>query len=198
MAEEMRHAYSTRASEYVAALGSVEDMDALDIAFITDWGRNVVGPILDAGSGPGHWAGLLHSYGCDASGIDVVPEFVESARQRFPLVAFQEADIRAMPFEESSFGGVLAWYSLIHMRPEVRGQAFNEFARVLRPRGSLLVGAFLGPQGIGFDHAVTEAFYWSEKGLVDDLESTGFQVISTHARSTEGARPHLGVLARLD
>lgn len=197
MTKEVRKAYSNRASEYVAVLGSVEDMDPLDVALITGWGRGVVGPILDAGSGPGHWTGLLGSLGCDASGIDMVPEFVDSARQRFPFIAFEAGDLVDMPFEASSFGGVLAWYSLIHVRPEVRGLAFRELARVLKPEGVLLVGAFLGPQDVPFDHAITEAFYFSENGLADHLVSTGFQVISTHTRSSVGGRPHIAVIARL-
>lgn len=197
MTEKIRKAYSTRAQEYISALGSVKNMDTQDVSYIVEWGKSVVGPILDAGSGPGHWAGLLHSYGCDVSGIDLVPEFVNSACKRFPLVTFTKGDILEMPYEDSSFGGILAWYSLIHLRPECRKQAFNEFIRVLRPGGTLLIGAFLGPQEGGFNHAISEAFYWSERGLVEDLESVDFQVVSTQVRSSEDVRPHLQVLAQL-
>lgn len=194
--KEIRRAYSKRVSEYVAVLGSVDDMDPVDFALIASWGTSVVGPILDVGSGPGHWTELLRDRGCDARGIDMVPEFIDSARKRFPLASFEVGDLLALPFENARFGGVLAWYSLIHMRPDLCERAFEELARVLRPEGTLLVGAFLGPQGVPFDHAVTEAFYWSERGLADHLESAGFEVISTHTRSSEGSRPHLAVLAR--
>ena len=194
---EVRRAYSERASEYIAALGSVEDMDPLDVALITGWGAGVAGPILDAGSGPGHWTGLLHGLGCDVRGLDMVPEFIESARQRFPHVTFKAGDLLDMPFTSSNFGGVLAWYSLIHVRPEDRGRALREFARVLKPKGTLLVGAFFGAQDIPFDHAITEAFYWSEKGLATHLESAGFQVISIDTRCPQSGRSHLVALGRL-
>ncbi|QWL29203.1 class I SAM-dependent methyltransferase [Rathayibacter toxicus] len=196
MTQEVSQAYSKRASEYVAHLGSVKDMDPLDVALITSWGTSVVGPVLDAGSGPGHWTQLLCEHGCDARGIDMVQKFVGSARERFPRASFEVGDLLAMPFDKASFDGVLAWYSLIHLRPELRSQAFGEFARVLRPAGTLLVGAFLGTQGAPFAHAITEAFYWSEQGLVSDLEAAGFTVISVHTRSSEGNRPHLAVIAQ--
>ena len=196
MTEDIKQAYSKRASEYVAALGSVEDMEPLDVALIASWGTKVVGSTLDVGSGPGHWTELLRNHGCDVSGIDVVPEFVDSARKRFPLASFEVGDLLVLPFENARFGGVLAWYSLIHMRPELCKQAFEELARVLKPGGDLLVGAFLGPQGVPFNHAITEAFYWSEQGLADSLDSAGFKVNSTHTRSAESSRPHLAVLAR--
>ena len=158
---------------------------------------NIHGPLLDAGSGPGHWTELLRSLGCDVTGLDIVPEFVDSARQRFPLATFETGNLLDMPFESSRFDGILAWYSLIHMTPKERRAALREFSRVLKPKGTLLIGAFLGQQGVSFNHAITEAFYWSEAGLVTYLESAGFQVSSVDTRDSEGRRPHISVLARL-
>lgn len=197
MSDKVRHAYSRRASEYIAALGSIENMDPLDVTLITSWGRGVDGPILDAGSGPGHWNDVLRSLDLDTRGIDMVPEFVDYARKRFPFAAFEVGNLLDLPFDACSFGGILAWYSLIHLRPEDRDLALKEFARVLQPGGVLLVGAFLGPQGEPFEHGITEAFYWSEKGMAEHLESAGFEVVTIHTRSPEGSRPHLDVLARL-
>lgn len=196
MEEKIIKLYSARAQEYISALGSVENMHEQDISSIIDWGTKVAGPILDAGAGPGHWSGLLHSYGCDIRGIDMVPEFVDSATHRFPLVNFEIGDIRNTAFDDSSFGGVLAWYSLIHLQPDSRKEALSELGRVLRPGGTILLGAFLGSQGEKFDHAITEAFYWSETGIANDLESAKFRVISTYVRSSEGTRPHLEALAQ--
>lgn len=196
ISQDIKQAYSKRASEYVAALGSVEDMDPLDVALIAGWGTRVDGPILDAGSGPGHWTELLRDRGCDVTGIDVVPEFVDSARKRFPLASFEVGDLLDLPIEDARFGGVLAWYSLIHMQPELCKQSLKEIARILKPGGHLLVGAFLGTQGVSFNHAITEAYYWSEQGLADSLDAVGLKVDSVHTRSAEGSRPHLAVLAR--
>lgn len=194
---EVRQSYSERAGEYVLMLGDVDNMDQLDVDLITGWGVNAHGSLLDAGSGPGHWTELLRSLGCEIRGLDMVPEFVDSARQRFPFTTFDEGDLLAMPFESSSFGGILAWYSLIHMPPRERRAALREFARVLEPKGTLLIGAFLGEQDLPFDHAITGAFYWSEEGLADYLEAAGFQVICVDTRAPAGRRPHVSALAQL-
>ncbi|WP_233571453.1 class I SAM-dependent methyltransferase [Cellulomonas triticagri] len=172
-------------------------MDPLDASLITRWGTGVVGPILDAGCGPGHWTDHLREQGCEVRGIDLVPEFIARARERFPHASFDEGDLLASSFRDSSFGGVLAWYSLIHMQPGTRRSALEEIARILRPSGALLVGAFLGVQDAALDHAVSPALLCSEQGLASQLESAGFQVDAIHTRSPDGRRPHLAVLAHL-
>lgn len=85
----------------------------------------------------------------------------------------------------------------IHVRPPDRETALKELARILKPNGTLLIGSFLGIQDVSFDHAITEAFYFSEKGLIVLLECAGFQVISIHTRSPKGSRPHFVVVAQL-
>ncbi|KZX22563.1 methyltransferase family protein [Rathayibacter tanaceti] len=197
MTIEVQRAYAERAEEYSAALGSIEAMHPEDVARITGWAAAVAGPLLDAGSGPGHWTDLLRHRGSDVTGIELVPEFVDSARRRFPLADYDVGDLRSLPYEDARFAGVLAWYSVIHTPPEQCPPLFRELARVLRPGGSLLIGAFLGPSGEPFKHAITGAFFWSERGLSDALAAAGLEVTESHSRSTPPARPHLAVVARM-
>ncbi|WP_237399439.1 class I SAM-dependent methyltransferase [Rathayibacter iranicus] len=170
-------------------------MDDADIALISRWGRSVRGPIVDAGSGPGHWTEHLRTLGSEIRGVEVVPAFVDSARQRFPDSDYEVGDFRALPVEAGNFGGVLSWYSIIHMQPDQTGSTFEEFARVLRPGGTLLIGAFLGAQSVQFDHAITTAYFWSESGLSSALEAVGFRTIEAHTRSIVGSRRHLAIVA---
>lgn len=195
MSESIRQAYARRAKEYVSALGSVSDMDEQDVALIARWGRGVKGPVVDVGSGPGHWTEFLRARGATIRGIDLVPEFVDSARARFPEAEFDLGDSRSLPVRDSELGGLLSWYSMIHTSPARSSTHLEEFARVLRPTGSLLVGAFLGPHAEAFEHAIGEAFYWSADGLRDALSATGFRVMEVHTRSVVGSRSHLAVLA---
>ncbi|MBD4514950.1 methyltransferase domain-containing protein, partial [Xanthomonas citri pv. citri] len=88
-------------------------------------------------------------------GIDPVPEFIDDARARFPDVAFRVGRAEALDVYDASVGGILAWYSLIHTDPSQLTAVFGEFARVLRPGGSILVGFFAGVDLTRFDHAVT-------------------------------------------
>lgn len=192
----VRQAYAKRAPEYVEALGSIEDMSPKDVLLISEWGRAVNGPVLDAGSGPGHWTDLLRTLKCEVVGLDMVSEFIGIAKNRFPSTNFVLGELSEIPLKSSSLGGILAWYSLIHLRPDDWGLVLTEFARTLRPGGTLLLGAFLGEQGAPFEHAIAEAYYWSEVELLKQLDSAGFQGISVHSRCTNGIRPHLDVLAR--
>ncbi|AQQ14068.1 putative S-adenosylmethionine-dependent methyltransferase [Corynebacterium glaucum] len=196
MYDVIKQAYAKRAPEYVEALGSIQDMSPQDIVLISEWGRMVSGPVLDAGSGPGHWTDLLRTLDCEVVGLDMVSEFIGIAQNRFPSTNFVLGELSEIPFKSSSLGGILAWYSLIHLRPDDWALVLSEFSRTLKPDGSLLLGAFLGEQGAPFEHAITTAYYWSEIELLKQLESAGFKAISVHSRHTDGIRPHLDVLAQ--
>ena len=63
-----------------------------------------------------------------------------------------------------------------------------EFARVLRPGGTLLLGYFDGAEVEPFDHAVVRAYRWPAGGLSAVLENAGFDVIETHWRTERGHR----------
>ena len=68
------------------------------------------------------------------TGIDVSPEVVAAASSRHRDLAAKVADVRAMPFEDESFGAVVSNSTLDHLdgREEV-ATALGEICRVLRP-----------------------------------------------------------------
>lgn len=90
----------------------------------------------------------------------------------------------------------LAWYSLIHTRPDRIDLLLAEFARVVRPGGGLVVGFFEGPELVPFDHAVTTAYFWPTGLLSARLEQAGFVVIDTDARTVPGTRRLGTIVAR--
>lgn len=93
-------------------------------------------------------------------------------------------------------GGILAWYSLIHTRPDSIGDALDEFARVLAPGGGLCLGFFTGPKVTRFEHAITPAYFWPVDELAARVERAGFTVLRTQTRHEPGARPHADLVAR--
>lgn len=194
--ETTRRAYAARADEYAALLGSITAMSPLDRDQIAEWVREVHGPILDAGCGPGHWTAYMQSLGADARGIDLVPEFVTHARRAFPSVEYRVGSVQELDSEDRVFGGILAWYSLIHMTAEDVQRALHEFARVLRPGGALLLGFFEGSQHVEFDHAIAPAYFWSVAGFRAVLEAAGVEVEATDSRTDPGTRPHASIAAR--
>lgn len=189
-------AYAHRAAEYIDALGSMDAMHTADRRLIEAWADAVSGRLLDAGCGPGHWSDHLARRGAKIRGIDQVPTFIEHARAFYPSIGFDIGSIECIDEPDASLGGVLAWFSTIHHEPERIAAPLTEFARALRPGGSLLLGYFEGVQTEAFDHAVTRAYRWRASDLNRVLESTGFDVVETHRRVERGQRPVGAVVCR--
>jgi ubiquinone/menaquinone biosynthesis C-methylase UbiE len=193
------HAYDGRAGEYVRIAGSVEQMDARDVALIRRWRDATPGRLLDAGCGPGHWTDLLDDGHRDASGVDISEAFLDAARSRYPHLTFSNASLRGLPVADATLGGILAWYSLIHTDPADVPAVLVEFARVLAPGGSLLLGFFVGEPREPFAHAVTTAYFWSADALEELLTDAGFEVVFRERREREtveiSARPHGALVA---
>ena len=199
MSSDVEAAYSARAADYVDQLGSVAALHPSDRALISSWATQVEGPIVDAGCGPGHWTAYLVGHGSDVRGVDQVPEFIDHAHRTYPHVSFELGNFDQLHDASRSVGGILAWYSLIHHEPSAVRAALEEFARVLRPDGSLLLGFFLGPAVEPFDHAVVTAYRWSPEALSTELRAAGFDVIETHTRIGRNPkpRPHGAIVAQL-
>ncbi|WP_300681601.1 class I SAM-dependent methyltransferase [Nocardioides sp.] len=196
---EIASAYDARAGEYVGLFGSIELLSVRDHVTIDRWRDQTSGWLLDAGSGPGHWSDVLAANGRrDVLGLDASPRFVESAGRRFRTPRFAVGDLAALPLAAGSVGGILAWYSIIHTPPSDVPAMLAEFARVLSPGGSLLLGHFHGEAGVAFDHAVTTAYYWTPEALGDLLAPLGFTVERSETRQDGGARRrHAELVARL-
>lgn len=192
---EVLPAYAARAAEYTGVLGAIEDMHEHDLRRIERWAGEIRGPVIDAGCGPGHWTDYLHKRGVEISGVDLVPEFIERARIRFPEVSFRVSSPRALDVTDASFNGVLAWYSLIHLVPAELPHVLSELARVLRPQGHLLIGFFEGVSAEPFDHAITTAYYCSLDQMSLLLQDAGFEILDVETRQDAGKRPHAAMAA---
>jgi len=193
--DTVRESYSARSQEYTDLFGSVSSTHPSDRALVSSWAATLTGPVVDAGCGPGQWTDFLAERGLAASGIDLVPEFVERARLQYPHLSFDIGGFETVDAADESLGGVLSWYSLIHHSPQDIGTPLAEFARVIRPGGGLLVGFFEGATVETFDHAVTTAYRWPVAELGQELVTAGFEVIETHTRTGSGHRPHGAITA---
>jgi SAM-dependent methyltransferase len=67
--------------------------------------------ILDIGCGPGTNSHLFEAY--DYLGLDLNPEYIESAKKKFPLLSFQVADAANLKIENGKFDIILI-NSLMH------------------------------------------------------------------------------------
>ena len=182
-------AYEARAAEYTELLGSMSAVHPSDRQIIESWAARFDGDVLDAGCGPGHWTDFLNGLGVRARGIDLVPGFIAHARAAYPSIRFDIGSIDDVDEPAGALGGVLSWFSTIHCEPDRIARPLAEFARVLRPGGSLALGFFHGAAVEPFDHAVTRAYRWPADQLSAVLDAVGFDVIETHTRDTHGQRP---------
>jgi ubiquinone/menaquinone biosynthesis C-methylase UbiE len=206
LSAESRAAYDAAAASYDAFVPGAEAelplhralLDAFTELTAASGGRRV----LDAGCGTGRLVPLLQAAHLEVVGADASPGMVAVARRENPGIPFSVAQLGALPFDDASFAGVLAWYSLIHTAPEDLPATLTEVARVLRPGGLFLTGFQVG-QGTrtatGYylgEHRVTAHLFTTDQ-VSDVLGDVGLEVLATCTTSPGEARyPQGFVLAR--
>lgn len=194
--EQVRQAYASAAERYIGLFGTSQQVHADDLAFI---GRHLAGrpgPVLDLGCGPGHITDHLRSLGVDATGIDMVAEFIAHARAAHPSGRYQLGSIKNLDVADHSIAGILAWYSLIHLSPGDLDGVLAEFRRALSPTGTFVLGLFDGDEVAAFDHKVVTAYRWPVDEISERLTRAGFTEVERLRRSGEGAhRPHAAIAA---
>ena len=95
--------------------------------------------VLDAACGEGYGSALLAQSARSVCGVDLSPEAVEHARQRYQAdtLSFHQADCLDLPFEDNAFDCVVSFETLEHL--EDHEGLLGEFRRVLGPDGFLLI-----------------------------------------------------------
>ncbi|MFJ8804404.1 class I SAM-dependent DNA methyltransferase [Streptomyces sp. NPDC102487] len=139
------------------------------------------GPVGDLGCGPGHVTAYLAASGVPAFGIDLSPGMVEIARKKNPELRFEVGSMAALELPDAGLGGVVSWYSIVHMALEQLPTVFAEFFRVLTPGGHLLLAFKAGdrksPLNHAYGHDVSLTVYWqSPERVAELLEQAGFAV----------------------
>lgn len=81
-------------------------------------------PVADVGCGAGRVTILLSRLGLDAFGVDLSPGMVALARRTYPQLRFEEGSMLALDVPAATLGGLLAFYSIIHIARERRQQVF--------------------------------------------------------------------------
>lgn len=140
--ERLSSSYDAVAGEYEATFLDELDGKPQDQAMLREFVEATSNPIADLGCGPGQIGRFVRSHGRTVVGVDISAEMARLASGR--LDAALVSDIRQLPFAGASLGGVVAFYSLIHLPREELDVALAEIYRVLRPGGRLLLAAHEG------------------------------------------------------
>jgi len=141
--------------------------------------------ILDVGSGLGGPARHLASvFGCQVTGVDLNPAFVDVARMlanRTGLTAsvvFRQADALDLPFADASFDH--AWTQHVAMNIQDKASLYRSIRRVLKPGGRLAIYDVVQGGGeplifpVPWASAPDISFLATPESMRRDLAETGF------------------------
>jgi SAM-dependent methyltransferase len=140
--EMTRQSYNIVAEKYHELFKDEMHQKAYDRKFLDDFSRyftrNAI--IYDMGCGPsGHIGHYLHEKGVKVIGVDISEKCVEIASHYQPDMQFFCMDMANLDLEEQSIDGIIAFYSIIHTPKTYVPALFQEFHRVLKKGGKLLV-----------------------------------------------------------
>jgi SAM-dependent methyltransferase len=146
--QDTQAGYDRVALEYAARFKDEMDDKPFDRDCLDRLAREVrdLGPICDLGCGPGQIARYLHRNGVQTLGVDLSPNMIAEARRLNPEIYFHQGDMLALLEEDNSWGGIAAFYCIIHIPRAQVVDALREMKRVLKPGGSLLVAFHVGTE----------------------------------------------------
>ncbi|WP_225800822.1 class I SAM-dependent methyltransferase [Streptomyces sp. NK15101] len=153
-----RRSYDTVAADYERLLAgqlATMPLDRAMIAGFVEKAEAADGPraIGDLGCGTGRVTSHLRDLGADAFGVDLSPGMIAVARETYPGLRFEVGSMTALDLADASLGGVLSWYSTVHMPEDELVASFAEFHRVLAPGGHALVAFKVGDERVRLERA---------------------------------------------
>lgn len=190
-----RTSYDTMAVDYAEHFRAELASKPWDRALLAGFAELVqaagAGPVADLGCGPGRVTAHLHALGLDAFGVDLSPQMVAVARRAYPGLRFDEGSITALDLPDDALGGILAWYSTIHIPSARLPEVFAEFHRVLAPGAHVLLAFQVGDEPLhmaeAFGRDVSLTFHRRQPDHVAELLSqTGLVVRTRMLREPDG------------
>jgi ubiquinone/menaquinone biosynthesis C-methylase UbiE len=138
---DVQYSYDRVADEYVQRIVDELQHKPLDRQLLEHFAVRVhgLGPVCDLGCGPGHVARYLYDRRVPVQGIDLSPAMIAYAQQLHPGIDFTHGNMLALDVGDAVWGGMVAFYSLIHIPRADLNTVLRELKRVLRPRGVLLL-----------------------------------------------------------
>ena len=178
----VRHAYDTIAEAYVEYVRDEMASQPFERAMLAVFAELVGGKVLDVGCGTGRITAHLHELGLDISGVDLSPEMLGIARRTNPHLEFEIGSMTDLDLPAAGFGGIVAWYSMFYVPPELHHDVLTRFHRALVPGGRLLLGFHAGDDSAvhhqqlgGFDVDLN-SYRLDPERLCERLTAAGFAV----------------------
>jgi SAM-dependent methyltransferase len=182
--------YDTVAETYGQQLIDELDAKPLDRELLERFAKETAakGPLCDLGCGPGQIARYLRRCGVeDVFGLDLSPGMVEQARRLNPDIPFRQGNMMNLEDDDASWGGIAAFYSIIHIPRFEVVTALRELLRVLRPGGLLLLTFHIGEETIHIDEwwdkpVSVDFHYFRADEMERYLVQAGFKIVEVVER----------------
>jgi ubiquinone/menaquinone biosynthesis C-methylase UbiE len=158
---------------------------------------NASGPnILNIGSGPGRDARLLQNAGKNVICLDASQTMIDICQARGLTTVL--ADFNHLPFDATTFDGVWAYTSLVHIPKNEIDQPLREIHRVLKPNDILAIGMIEGDsegykQNTGGIDLPRWFSYYQKEELMDIITNHGFDLIHFET-FTPGSKTYLNLI----
>lgn len=145
---QTREAYDNVAQDYAEHIFGELAGKPLDRALLDHFAERVrrLGLAVDMGCGPGQVARYLKDRGIAVMGVDLSTQMVEVARRLNPGIPFKQGNMLALDEPDGAWGGIAAFYSIIHIPRARVPDALRELKRVLIPGGLLLLAIHRGSE----------------------------------------------------
>ncbi|MFC4735198.1 class I SAM-dependent methyltransferase [Bacillus daqingensis] len=86
--------------------------------------------VMDAACGTGNYTQALANTGLQMTGVDVSGTMLDQAKEKFPELTWEQADLSSMPFRSAQFDGAVCVLSIHHL-PDLNA-AFRTVHRVMK------------------------------------------------------------------
>jgi SAM-dependent methyltransferase len=139
--------------------------------------------VLDAACGEGYGTSLLASSAASVVGVDVSPDAIAHARERYatPNTRFLDASVTKLPVPDASVDAVVSFETIEHLAEQ--REMLAEFRRVLVPSGILVISS---PNRPVYNEDADAANHYHVRELdrdeLADLLAAGFPQQAWHAQ----------------
>lgn len=133
--------------------------------------------ILDVGCGPGRDIRIFTEAGHQPTGVDLNPDFITMAQRHGDVIA---GDIREIGlfFSPTTFDGVWAQASLVHLQKSEVEKILCDFRELLKPGGLLYACVPATGESGWIDESDGRRWYttWPNETFVEAVTTAGFHV----------------------